>query len=43
MACLNEAYDISNSVINGKTREESDPTALLNAMESAQTSFYNNL
>ncbi len=43
IACLNEAYDISNNVINGKIREEPDPTALLNAMDSAQTSFYNNL
>lgn len=43
MSCLNEAYDISNSPINGYPREESDATVLLNSLENAQTNFYNNL
>ncbi len=43
MACLNEAYDISNSPITAPAREEADATAELNALESAQASFYTNL
>lgn len=43
MACLNEAYDISNTPITAPAREESDATVQLNDLEAAQTSFYNNL
>ncbi|MCC7436719.1 hypothetical protein IT402_02510 [Candidatus Nomurabacteria bacterium] len=43
MTCLNEAYDISNAPISGSPRQESDATTLLNDLEAAQNSFYNNL
>lgn len=43
LTCLNEAYDISNAPITAPAREEPDATAELNALEAAQTSFYNNL
>lgn len=43
MSCLNEAYDISNAPIVAPAREEADATAELDALEAAQTSFYNNL
>ncbi|MBP6858184.1 MAG: hypothetical protein KBC11_03305 [Candidatus Pacebacteria bacterium] len=43
LTCLNEVYDISNAPISGTPKEESDATVLLDALNAAQTSFYNNL
>lgn len=41
--CLDQNYDISNNPIVGTSRSESDADALLDTMEAAQTTFYNNL
>ncbi len=43
MSCLNQAYDMSTNPIVGEPRQEEDATAELDALQSAQTSFYNSL